>query len=73
MRKVQDKGDIMLVEGVVDQEGGEVGTREDDDLTASAVKVGSDGILEMTFVPSNEDEAKCGRASSRRDAEDNVQ
>ena len=44
-RKVTDKGDIALVEGVVSQEVCKVRAGEDRDHSADAVVVSGDGIL----------------------------
>ncbi len=71
-RKVHDKGDITLLEGVFGQEIGEVGAGEDRDLLACAVEVGSNGILLVAFILCDEDVAKRCGAGGQGDLEDNV-
>ncbi len=70
--EVDDEGNIVLLEGVIYQEFGKIGAGEDHDLTACIFKVGRNGLFLMTFVLGNEDVAEYGRASSGRDAENNV-
>ncbi len=71
-RKVHDKGDIALLEGVFGQEICEVGAGVDHDLSACAVKVGGNGILLVAFVFCDEDVAKRCGASGRGDSEEDV-
>ncbi len=67
VRKVHDKGDIALLEGVFGQEIGKVGAGEDRDLSACAVKVGGNGVLLVAFVLCDEDVAKRCGAGGRGD------
>ncbi len=72
VRKVHDKGDIALLEGVFGQEIGKVGAGEYRDLLACAVEVGGNGVLLVAFVLCDEDVAeRCG-AGGREDLEDDV-
>ncbi len=71
--EVNYEGDVALLEGVFDQEVGKVGAGEDCDLSACAVKVGSDGVFLVMFVLGNEDVAKRCGAGVRGDAENDVQ
>ena len=72
VRKIRNKGDIALLEGVFDQEGGEVGAGENCDFLACVNEVGGDGVLLMTFDFGDEDVSKRCGARFRGDAEDNV-
>ncbi len=71
-REVDDKGNVALLEGVIYQEGVEVGAGEDRNLSACAFEVGHNGIFLGTFVHGDEDVAKRGGAGGGGDAEDNV-
>ncbi len=71
--EVNYEGDVALLEGVFEQEVGKVGAGEDCDLSACAVRVGSDGVFLVTFILCDEDVAKRCGAGSRGDAEDDVQ
>jgi hypothetical protein len=71
-REVNDEGNIALLEGVIYQEFGKIGTGEDCDLTACIFEVGRNGLSLMTFILGNEDVAKYGRACGGRDAENDV-
>ncbi len=71
--EVNYEGDVVLLDGVFDQEVGKVGAGEDCDLLACAVVVDGNGTFLVTFVLSNKDVAKRCGAGGRGDAEDDVQ